>query len=301
MTIPASRLTTNEASDLSVRKVAGRIGARIDGIRLSGDLDKAQVTAIRSALHAHKVLFFRDQDHLDDAAHQAFARLLGDPVSHPTLPGDGGDYLLELDSHRGGKANSWHTDVTFIPDYPAASILRALVIPPVGGDTVWANCATAYDRLPDSLRAQADGLWALHTNDYDYAVNQDAPDAALNAYQATFTSRILEAEHPLVRVHPETGERTLVLGAFFKKFKGLGEEESRRLFDLFQSYITRLENTVRWRWRVGDVAIWDNRATQHYAIDDYDGAHRVVRRVTLKGDAPSSVDGQCSFEATGGV
>jgi alpha-ketoglutarate-dependent sulfate ester dioxygenase len=215
-------------------------------------------------------------------------------VSHPTLPGDGGDYLLELDSHRGGKANSWHTDVTFVPDYPAASILRAVVIPPCGGDTVWANCVTAYERLPETLRTFADGLRVVHSNDYDYAANQDQPDAALDAYQATFLSRVLEAEHPLVRVHPETGERAILLGSFFKRFVDHGQEESRRLYDLFQAHVTRLENTVRWQWRGGDVAIWDNRATQHYAIDDYNGAHRVVRRVTLAGDVARGVDGRPS-------
>lgn len=282
----------------TVTRIAGRIGAEIGGIHLAGDLPPSAVAAIREALLTHKVIFFRNQDHLDDASHQAFARLLGTPVGHPTLPGDGGDLLLELDSHRGGKANSWHTDVSFVPDYPSASILRAVVIPPVGGDTVWANCAAAYSRLPDSLRLLADNLRAIHSNDYDYAANQEQPDAALDAYQATFTSTILEAEHPLVRVHPETGERTLLLGSFFKQFVGHGQEESRRLFDLFQAHITRLENMVRWRWREGDVAIWDNRATQHYAIDDYDGAHRIVRRVTLAGDVPLGVDGIPSHAVT---
>lgn len=185
-----------------------------------------------------------------------------------------------------------------MPAYPSASILRAVVIAPVGGDTVWANCAAAYARLPASLRLLADSLRAIHSNDYDYAANQEQPDPALDAYQATFTATILEAEHPLVRVHPETGERALLLGSFFKQFVGHGQEESRRLYDLFQTHITRLENMVRWRWREGDVAIWDNRATQHYAIDDYDGAHRVVRRVTLAGDVPTGVDGRRSLAVT---
>ncbi len=284
--------TATLASTLTVTPVSGRIGAEIGGIRLGEALDAQTVAAIRAALLTYRVVFIRDQGHLDDAAHEGFARLLGEPAPHPTLPGDGGVHLLELDSHRGGKANSWHTDVTFVPDYPSISVLRAVVIPPVGGDTVWANCVAAYERLPDSLRALADALWAIHSNDYDYAANQEQPDPALDAYQATFTAKIHEAEHPLIRVHPETGEHALVLGSFFKQFIGHGQEESRRLFDLFQTHITRLENTVRWRWRAGDVAIWDNRATQHYAIDDYAGAHRLMRRVTLKGDVPRSVDGR---------
>ncbi|AXB78771.1 TauD/TfdA family dioxygenase [Novosphingobium sp. P6W] len=285
---------TITATRLEVLPVSGRIGAEITGAKLGGDLDAATVAGIRAALLTHKVVFLREQGHLDDGAHQAFARTLGTPVGHPTLPGDGGDFLLELDSHRGGKANSWHTDVTFVPDYPAISILRAVLVPPAGGDTTWANCVSAYERLPASLRGLADGLWAVHSNDYDYTANQEAPDAALDAYQATFASTIIETEHPLVRVHPETGERALVLGSFFKRFVGHGQDEGRRLYDLFQSHVTRLENTVRWRWRVGDVAIWDNRATQHYAIDDYNGAHRVMRRVTLAGEVARGMDGRSS-------
>ncbi|MGF7151564.1 taurine dioxygenase [Sphingomonas zeicaulis] len=284
---------------LTIAPLAGRIGAEIGSIRLNGDLDAATVGALRQALLAKKVLFFRGQGHLDDKTHQAFATLFGVPVVHPTLPGDGGAFLLELDSHRGGKANSWHTDVTFVPDYPAASVLRAVAIPPFGGDTVWANCVSAYEALPDALRVLADGLWAVHSNDYDYAANQTSADPALDAYQSVFAATVIEAEHPLVRVHPETGERALVLGSFFKRFIGHSQADGQRLFELFQSHITRLENTVRWRWAPGDVVIWDNRATQHYAIDDYGKAHRVVRRVTLAGDPPRSVNGQESRALSG--
>lgn len=291
-------MTTMTAVRLEVTPVSGRIGAELSGLRLGGELDPAIVAGLRSALLRYKVLFIREQHHLDDAAHQAFARMLGTPVGHPTLPGDGGEYLLELDSHRGGKANSWHTDVTFVPDYPAISILRAITVPPAGGDTVWANCAAAYERLPASLKALAQSLWAVHSNDYDYAANQDHDDPALDAYQATFASTVVEAQHPLVRIHPETGEPALVLGSFFKRFVGHSQEEGRRLYDVFQSHITRLENTVRWHWRAGDIAIWDNRATQHYAIDDYDGAHRVMRRVTLAGETPHASDGRQSHTVT---
>jgi alpha-ketoglutarate-dependent sulfate ester dioxygenase len=279
---------------LELVPVAGRIGAEVRGLRLSGDLAPADLEALRRALARHKVLFFRDQQHLDDAAHQAFGRRWGTPTTHPTAPAQVGDFLLELDSRHGGKANTWHTDLTFVTSYPAASILRAVTIPPAGGDTVWANTAQAYARLPAPLRSLADTLWAVHSNDYDYAANQTEPDEGTDAYQAEFISTVFEAEHPLVRVHPETGERTLVLGAFFKQFTGVSASDSRRLYETFQAHITRLENTVRWRWREGDVAVWDNRATQHYAIDDYGSQRRVVRRVTIHGDAPRSVDGRVS-------
>lgn len=208
---------------------------------------------------------------------------------------EGSRYLLELDSHRGGRANAWHTDVTFVPDYPKASILRAVVSTASGGDTVWANTAEAYNRLPDSLRALADTLWALHTNAYDYAASRPQANAAqVERHRNVFAATVYETEHPVVRVHPATGERTLVLGQFVKGLVGFSTADSRHLYDALQEHVIRLENTVCWRWRQGDVAIWDNRATQHYAIYDYGDQHRVMRRVTLNGDVPVTVDGRPS-------
>src|SRR4051794_20484903 len=139
--------------ELDVRPIAGRIGAEIRGIRLSGDLSPVQAKAIHQALLRHKVLFFRAQHHLDDSTQEAFARLLGEPVPHPTIASrNGTDAILELDgSHGGGRASSWHTDVTFVRAYPKISILRGVVVPEIGGDTVWANTATAYTALPEVL------------------------------------------------------------------------------------------------------------------------------------------------------
>lgn len=289
------------SNPLAIRPVTGRIGAEISGVRLSGQLDTATIDAIGAALLKHKVIFFRGQTHLNDTEQEAFAKRLGEPVAHPTVPAvDGTDYLLELDSHRGGRANSWHTDVTFVDAYPKASILRGVTIPEVGGDTVWANTAAAYDDLPPPLRALADQLWAVHSNEYDYAAHRigrgnGAHDAeALRRYREVFVSTRYETEHPVVRVHPETGEKTLILGHFLRHFVGVTPSGSAHLLEVLQSYVTRLENIVRWHWQAGDVAIWDNRATQHYAVDDYGDAHRVVRRVTLAGDVPVSVDGRRS-------
>lgn len=294
LTTPSFPNLPDPASGLDIEAVGGRIGAEVRQVRLGAELDDATLDRLKRALARHKVLFFRDQHHLDDAGHQAFGRRWGTPTTHPTAPAQVGDFLLELDSRHGGKANTWHTDLTFVTAYPAASILRAVTIPPAGGDTVWANTAEAYARLPEPLRQLADTLWAIHSNDYDYAANQTEPDEGTDAYQAEFIATIYEAAHPLVRVHPETGEKTLVLGAFFKQFEGVSASDSRRLYETFQGHITRLENTVRWRWREGDIAIWDNRATQHYAIDDYGNQRRVVRRVTIHGQAPVAVDGRTS-------
>jgi alpha-ketoglutarate-dependent sulfate ester dioxygenase len=279
---------------LDIVPVGGRIGAEVRGLVLGAELDPAQLLAIRAALVRHKVLFFRGQHHLDDAAQEAFGYAFGDPVPHPTVPSRG-TFLFELDSHAGARANHWHTDVTFVPGYPFASVLRAVEIPPAGGDTVWANTAAAYDDLPEQLRLTADRLRAIHSNDYDYATERpNATEEQRRRFKEIFVSTIYETEHPVVRVHPESGERSLLLGGFVKQFVGLPSRDSRQLFDLLQSYVTRLENTVRWRWSEGDVVIWDNRATQHYAVDDYGTQQRIVRRVTLAGEVPVGIDGQSS-------
>ena len=283
-------------SPLDIAPVAGRIGAEVRGIALSGDLDGGTIAAIRTALSRHKVLFFRDQTELDDARHEAFAGLLGEPVAHPTVPvADGSHYLLELDSKEGYAASSWHTDVTFVDAYPAASILRAITIPAAGGDTLWANGASAYEGLPEALKTLVDGLWAVHSNKYDYAAALSIKDAKrAEEYGRIFASTVYETEHPVVRVHPETGERSLLLGHFVKNFVGLNSADSQRLFAILQDHITLPENTVRWRWQAGDVAIWDNRATQHRAIADFGLQRRTLRRATIAGDVPIAIDGRHS-------
>ncbi|WHO39547.1 TauD/TfdA family dioxygenase [Sphingobium sp. AP49] len=281
---------------LDVVPVAGRIGAEIRGVALGGDLDDATIAAIRAALVRHKVIFFRAQHHLDDAGQEAFAERFGKPVAHPTVPVvPGSKYLLELDSKEGRAASSWHTDVTFVPNYPESSILRAIVIPQAGGDTLWANAVAAYEELSEPLRQLANSLWAVHTNLYDYAaVINDGNEEAAKRYREVFASTVYETEHPLVHVHPESGERSLILGHFFKQFVGLNQADSQRLFATFQDAITKPENTVRWSWQPGDVAIWDNRATQHRAIADFGTQHRQLRRATIAGTVPVSIDGRNS-------
>ncbi|MEK5751781.1 MULTISPECIES: TauD/TfdA dioxygenase family protein [Acinetobacter] len=285
-----------EYKHIQVQPIGGRIGAEIQGVKLSADLADEVVNEINQALLQHKAIFFKDQQHLDDVAQEAFAARLGTPLNHPTVPvKDGSAHILEIDS-RGARADSWHTDISFIDAYPKASILRSVVAPAVGGNTVWANTTAAYNDLPEELKTLADSLRAIHSNNFDYAAKVSVPKEALEKYKNYFNSTEYETEHPLVRVHPETGEKTLLLGHFFKSFVGYSSSESRRLFDLFQSYVEKLENIVSWRWSAGDVAIWDNRATQHRAINDYGDQHRVVRRVTLEGDVPVGVDGRPSRE-----
>ena len=287
------------SSPLDIRPVTGRIGAEIRGVTLSGDLDAETVRAIDAAVVRHKVVFFRDQQHLDDAEHEAFAALFGDPVAHPTVPvAEGSRYLLELDSREGYAASSWHTDVTFVDAYPKGSILRAINVPEAGGDTVWANGETAYEGLPEPLRQLVNQLWAVHSNDYDYAAllgsTSEGEKEFREKHRAIFASTVYETEHPVVRVHPVSGQRSLLLGHFVKNLVGLNPSDSQRLFDILQDHITREENVVRWHWQPGDVAFWDNRSTQHRAVADFALQRRTLRRATIHGEVPVGIDGRTS-------
>ncbi|NUT90710.1 MAG: TauD/TfdA family dioxygenase [Saccharothrix sp.] len=297
-------MTAQLEETITVHRLGAAIGARVDGVRLGGDLSDDAVARIRQALLANKVIFLRGQEHLDDAGQLAFARLLGEPtLAHPTVKGRENANVLPIDSDH-GKANSWHTDVTFVDRVPAISVLRAIELPPYGGSTVWANTVRAYEDLPPALQALVDRLWAVHSNVYDYAGHVDSTriggvDVKEEAYREEFTSQRYETEHPLVRVHPETGERALLLGHFVKRIVGLTSTESQTVYQLLQNRVTRLENTVRWQWADGDVAIWDNRATQHYGVADYDDNHRRLHRITIAGDVPVSVDGVASTPVVG--
>ncbi|WP_084530799.1 TauD/TfdA dioxygenase family protein [Nocardia miyunensis] len=285
---------------VQVVKLGEHIGARIEGVRLGGDLSAETVAAIRAALNEHKVIFFQGQDHLTEDGQYEFAQLLGTPTTpHPTITSRGAR-TLTIDSET-GRGGAWHTDVTFVDRVPKASILRAVTLPSYGGSTTWASTVAAYDSLPDPLKRLAESLRALHTNAYDYAGDHGKDsDQFRQAYRDEFVSTYYETEHPVVRVHPETGERALLLGLFVKQFVGLNASESQALFRLFQDRVTRLEHTTRWNWSLGDVAIWDNRATQHYAVGDYDGAERrQLTRITLAGDIPVGVDGRTSTVVTG--
>ncbi|OBK27243.1 TauD/TfdA dioxygenase family protein [Mycobacterium asiaticum] len=288
------------SSDIRVVKLGENIGARVDGVRL-GALDPETAAAVNQALLTHKVIFFRGQHHLDDDSHYAFAESLGVPTTpHPTLKFEG-SRVMRLEAVGGSGANQWHTDVTFVDRPPKASILRAVELPSYGGTTTWASTVAAYRQLPPPLQELAENLWAVHNNAFDYAqidpvklaAAQANPEAMLK-YAAEFQSTHYETLHPVVRVHPETGEKALLLGSFAKSIVGLNGAESQALYRIFQDRITWLENTIRWNWELGDVAMWDNRATQHYAVSDFGDQPRRVHRITLAGDIPVNVRGERS-------
>ncbi|MDQ0777247.1 alpha-ketoglutarate-dependent taurine dioxygenase [Streptomyces aurantiacus] len=285
---------------IEIRKVTAKIGARISGVDIAKPLDDEVVTALRAALDEHKALVFDDVD-LDDEGQQAFARHFGDlTTAHPTVPAvDGAPNVLPVDSERGRAANNWHTDVTFVLNPPQASTLRSITIPPYGGETLIASSAAAYRNLPEPLRRLADTLWAEHTNDYDYAVPEEEVDETLAAHRAQFTSIKYRTVHPVVRVHPLTGERGLFIGGFAQRIAGLSVSESRKVLDLLQAYVVRPENVLRHRWSPNQLVLFDNRITQHYAIDNYDGLPRRLNRVTVAGDVPVGIEGKESYSIAG--
>lgn len=284
-----------QSTAISVTRLAGNIGAEIRGVDAGKPVDPETVAAIRAALLEHKVVFLRNQS-LTYESQVAFAQQFGELTrGHPIYSAPTERvHLREIDAAQGTRANYWHTDLTFVDRPPAIAMLHIVILPPVGGDTMWANGVTAYASMPQELRELADRLRIVHSNDSDYT---DATVAA----RLEFTSTIYEAEHPAVAVHPETGERALIVGGFARRVVGMTPTASRHLLQILQEYATHPEHTVRWRWQPGDLAIWDNRATQHYAIFDYGTQRRRGERVTVTGDPLIGVDGRPSTMLRGDV
>ncbi|MFN8077660.1 MAG: TauD/TfdA family dioxygenase [Kineosporiaceae bacterium] len=290
------------ASGLHVRRVGGRIGAEVVGLDLTRaeDWREEQVADLELALAVHKVLVFRGQHGLDVEGQQRFAARFGPlTTAHPTVGSlEGAPNVLDVNGDEGNRANNWHTDVTFVPAPPKITTLHAVRLPAYGGNTLIANSAAAYRDLPEPLRTLADTLWAVHTNDYDY-VQPQFENEAKAAYHRRFVSTRYETAHPVVRVHPLTGERGLFVGGFAARIEGLSTTESRDLLRLLQAYVTRPENHLRWTWSLGDVVAFDNQITQHYAPDDYGTQGRQLHRVTVAGSVPVGVDGASSRPLVG--
>ena len=287
-------MTVITETKLEFTKLGSRIGAEIRGVDLSGNLSAETVAQIRAALNEHKALVFREANILSDEAQVKFASHFG-PLTkaHPTVASvEGEANVLPVDSEN-GSANNWHTDVTFVVNPPQASTLRSIDLPAYGGETLIASSAAAYRDLPTELRNFADTLWAIHTNDYDYSVPKNLEHANAEERRKEFTRLKFETAHPVVRVHPLTGERGLFIGGFAQRLRivGLSNTESRDIIRLLQAYVTRPENVVRVNWEPNQLVLFDNRITQHYAPDNYDGQPRKLNRVTIAGDVPVGVDG----------
>ncbi len=270
---------------MQVDAVTPVIGAEIRGVDLSATLDDATVDAVYDVLMKHLVIFFSDQQ-LSPQDHLRFAECFGElDTPHPVYPsveGFPGITLLENDAGRPPDTNDWHTDLTFKPEPPFASVLFAHTVPPTGGDTLWTNMYATYEALSEGMKTQIDGLSAVHDmggfrNDY---VAKGGVES-LNAAMASVGSAV----HPLAPTHPVTGRRFLnVNQSFTRQVLGLLQSESDRLLAYLFDHMNRPEFQLRFRWRPSSMAMWDNRVTQHYAVADYLPHYRRMHRVTVVKD-----------------
>lgn len=308
--MPASQLRHSEvpaAEGLSVSPLSIHIGARIDGVDLKRPLSAVQREAIHAALLRWKVLFFHDQ-HLDHAQQVALGRQFGEltighPVfgyveGHPEVYSVGRDrFTSRFSAERLVRPwSGWHTDVTAAVNPPAAAILRGVDIPPYGGDTQWTNLVAAYQGLSPTLRAFVDTLRGEHR------FTPPEGSVARQGFIDPLAATPLVSEHPLVRVHPLTGEKALFVSpAFLKRIVGLSLRESEQLLALLFEHAIRPEYTVRFKWQAGDVAFWGNRATAHLPPEDIYASDfaRQLYRVTLVGEVPVGPDGRQSTAIEG--
>jgi taurine dioxygenase len=272
-----------------VRPLTPTIGAVIEGADLSRPLDEEALAEIRGALLDRKVIFFEDQ-HLTPVQHRDFAARFGGLHTHPLYPGvPEAPELFILDNHRDNPTDndSWHTDVTFIETPPMASILYAKLLPPCGGDTVWADMQAAYEALSPAFREFLAQLDAVH----DFARGFPQRGVVARGAGAEKHAKALEEHppvlHPGVRTHPETGVDALFVNyGFTERIKGLRRKESDAILSMLFDHIQKPEFQVRWRWTENAIAFWDNRITQHYAVNDYLPHRRVMNRATVLGDRP---------------
>jgi len=276
------------SNSIRIDPIAGALGAEVDGVDLSRPLPTDAVALLRRALLDHLVLFFRDQD-LTPAALLAAARQFGTPSEYPFVKGlEGHPEVIEvakLEHERVNFGGVWHSDTTYLETPPMGTLLLAREVPPAGGDTIFANMHLACETLSDGMRAMLDRLTGISSSAKADA-SRTREDRIRSAPKDGGT-RVLEAEHPVLRTHPETGRKALYVNvAHTVRFGGMTEAESAPLLRYLFQHQTGPELTCRFRWRPGSLAFWDNRAAQHNAINDYPGYRRVMHRVTLAGDRP---------------
>ncbi|MEV0464995.1 TauD/TfdA family dioxygenase [Nocardia tengchongensis] len=301
-------VTENPVATFQIIPVAGHIGAEISGIDLRDDFTDEQIAVLTAALHEYKVLFFREQ-RIGHAEQIAFSRRFGAvtpshpydddaPTEHPEiLAVDSRLYEKRFGKKKFSYTNQWHTDISPLINPPAASLLRAEIAPERGGDTQWTNLAAAYAGLPDSLKSLLDGLRAEHR----FGGKLPAWDSDSD-YAKRVAAAPLVTEHPVVRVHPVTGERVLFVNpGFTTRIVGLSPRQSDALLELLYAELADPAYTVRFRWEKDSVAFWDNRATAHLAPSDLDhlDVTRVLYRTTLEGEVPVGVDGEPSRSISG--
>ena len=266
--------------------IAPALGAEIGGIDLCHDLDDDVTAEIRRALLTYRVIFFRDQE-ITPAQHLAFAGRFGDLVDYPMVDGlDGYPGIVPVikladETHNFG--GIWHSDTTYLAQPPMGAILVARDLPPEGGDTLFANMVMAYETLSGAMKELLDDLVAVNSSAKG-AVAKSREDRQKDMDDVP---EPLVSEHPVVRTHPETGEKALYVNIGHTiAIHGMNDEESGPLLDFLFAHQRQEEFSCRFQWRPGSVAFWDNRSTQHYPLNDYHGHQRLMHRITLAGDTP---------------
>ena len=278
-----------KANHLTITPLNPTIGAVVGGIDPRDDHSDGVIEDVRAALLAHKVLFFEDQT-LTAPQQRDFAARFGELHVHPLYPGDDAvPEIMVLDNHEANPTDNdhWHTDVTFLERPAMGALLYARELPPTGGDTLWSSMTAAYRALSAPMQTFLQGLSAVH--DFTHAFPPEGLAGANAGRERYETARAQHPPviHPVIRTHPETGESGLFVNSVFTaRIKGLRREESRLLLEFLDRHIQRPEFCVRWRWRPGSLAFWDNRCTQHYAVNDYLPARRVMTRATIFGEKP---------------
>ncbi len=274
---------------MEIQQCTPVIGAEISGVDFSRPLSAETHDAIYQALIDHLVIFFRDTE-IAPEAHMDFAGQFGqldEPhVHYPHV--DGFDRIVRLENNADNPpdTNSWHTDLTFKQHRPFASVLIAREIPPVGGDTLWSSCYTAYDRLPEGMKNDLEGIDAIHDlgdfrNDFAGTKGNEPGEVRLN--QAV--SRFGHSVQPLISTHPVTGRKFLNFNeSFVTHIAGMTTNESNALKTMLANHMNKPEDQVRWRWRANDMVMWDNRVTMHYAVADYMPHYRLMNRITVVND-----------------
>ena len=275
---------------LEIETLTPAIGAVLRGVNLAERVSDDLVADIRQALLTHQVIFFEGQGDMTPTQQRDFAQRFGDLHVHPLYDrNDDHPEIMIIDNHVDNPTdnNFWHTDVTFIDTPPMGSILAARQLPPTGGDTMWASMTAAYRALSAPMQRFLEGLEAVH--DFAYAFTADGiagSQAGRERYEKAVAANP-PVTHPVIRTHPETGEPCIFVNSVFtRRIKGLRREESQALMAFLNAHIQKPEFVVRWRWVPGAVAFWDNRCTQHRAVDDFLPHRRIMHRATILGDRP---------------
>jgi len=277
------------AHRLIVTRASGSCGVEVAGLDVTRDLDDDTIAALRAIWLEHGVLFLRDAA-MAPARFLDFARRFGTPVEYPFVRGLEGfaeiTPVIKEPHERINFGGVWHSDTAYLERPPMATMLLAREVPPAGGDTIFADARAAYDALSPGLRATLDGLRAVNSS--KKADASKTREDRQKERGAVTNAEVLEGIHPVVRTHPETGRRALYVNlGHTSQFEGWTVEESKPLLDFLFAHVTRPEFTCRFRWAPGSIALWDNRAVQHYPVNDYHGHRREMHRITLQGDVPA--------------